>query len=51
MPAGKKGAAQKTAGVLRSKLGALCPNHMGAVGLHGLDKSNPFKRRGRCPVV
>ena len=24
---GKKGAAQKTAGVLRSKLGALCPNH------------------------
>ncbi|MDE7010860.1 MAG: aspartate--tRNA ligase [Oscillospiraceae bacterium] len=26
--AGKKGAAQKTAGVLRSKLGALCPNHM-----------------------
>ena len=25
---GKKGAAQKTAGVLRSKLGALCPNHM-----------------------
>ena len=25
---GKKAAAQKTAGVLRSKLGALCPNHM-----------------------
>ena len=25
---GKKSAAQKTAGVLRSKLGALCPNHM-----------------------
>ena len=25
---GKKGAAQKTAGVLRNKLGALCPNHM-----------------------
>ena len=24
---GKKGAAQKTAGVLRNKLGALCPNH------------------------
>ena len=22
-----------------------------AVGLHGLDESNPFKRRGRCPVV
>ena len=28
LAAGKKGAAQKTAGVLRSKLGALCPNHM-----------------------
>ncbi len=28
LTAGKKGAAQKTAGVLRSKLGALCPNHM-----------------------
>ena len=27
---GKKGAAQKTAGVLRSKLGAMCPNHMDA---------------------
>ena len=26
--AGKLGAAQKTAGVLRNKLGALCPNHM-----------------------
>ena len=26
--AGKLGAAQKTAGVLRTKLGALCPNHM-----------------------
>ena len=26
--AGKKGAAQKAAGVLRNKLGALCPNHM-----------------------
>ena len=25
---GRKAAAQKTAGVLRSKLGALCPNHM-----------------------
>ena len=25
---GKKGVAQKTAGVLRSKLGAMCPNHM-----------------------
>ena len=25
---GKKGAAQKAAGVLRNKLGALCPNHM-----------------------
>ncbi len=28
LTAGKRGAAQKTAGVLRSKLGALCPNHM-----------------------
>ena len=28
LTAGKKGAAQKTAGVLRSKLGQLCPNHM-----------------------
>ncbi len=28
LTAGKKGAAQKTAGVLRSKLGVLCPNHM-----------------------
>ena len=28
LTAGKKGAAQKTAGVLRSKLGGLCPNHM-----------------------
>ena len=28
LTAGRKGAAQKTAGVLRSKLGALCPNHM-----------------------
>ena len=28
LTAGKKGAAQKTAGVLRSKLGAMCPNHM-----------------------
>ena len=28
LTSGKKGAAQKTAGVLRSKLGALCPNHM-----------------------
>ncbi len=28
LTAGKKSAAQKTAGVLRSKLGALCPNHM-----------------------
>ena len=28
LTAGKKGAAQKTAGVLRSKLGALCPSHM-----------------------
>ena len=28
LTAGKAGAAQKTAGVLRSKLGALCPNHM-----------------------
>ena len=28
LTAGKKGAAQKTAGVLRSKLGSLCPNHM-----------------------
>jgi len=28
LTAGKKGAAQKTAGVLRNKLGALCPNHM-----------------------
>jgi len=28
LTAGKKGAAQKAAGVLRSKLGALCPNHM-----------------------
>ena len=27
LTAGKKGAAQKTAGVLRNKLGALCPNH------------------------
>ena len=30
LTAGKKGAAQKTAGVLRSKLGAMCPNHMDA---------------------
>ena len=30
LTAGKKGAAQKTAGVLRSKLGAMCPNHMEA---------------------
>ena len=28
LTAGKKGAAQKAAGVLRSKLGALCPGHM-----------------------
>ena len=28
LTAGKKLAAQKTAGVLRNKLGALCPNHM-----------------------
>jgi len=28
LTSGKKGAAQKAAGVLRSKLGALCPNHM-----------------------
>ncbi len=28
LTAGKKGAAQKTAGVLRSKLGNFCPNHM-----------------------
>ena len=28
LAAGKKSAAQKTAGVLRNKLGALCPNHM-----------------------
>ena len=28
LTAGKKAAAQKTAGVLRVKLGALCPNHM-----------------------
>ena len=28
LTAGKKGAAQKTAGVLRVKLGNLCPNHM-----------------------
>ena len=28
LTAGKKSAAQKTAGVLRSKLGALCPNHI-----------------------
>ena len=28
LTAGKKGAAQKTAGVLRTKLGALCPEHM-----------------------
>lgn len=28
LTAGKKGVAQKTAGVLRSKLGAMCPNHM-----------------------
>ena len=28
LAAGKKGAAQKTAGILRNKLGALCPNHM-----------------------
>ena len=28
LAAGKKTAAQKTAGVLRNKLGALCPNHM-----------------------
>ena len=28
LTSGQKGAAQKTAGVLRSKLGALCPNHM-----------------------
>ena len=28
LSAGKTGAAQKTAGVLRTKLGALCPNHM-----------------------
>ena len=28
LAAGKKGVAQKTAGVLRSKLGAACPNHM-----------------------
>ncbi len=27
LTAGKKGAAQKTAGVLRNKLGQLCPNH------------------------
>ena len=27
LTAGKKGTAQKTAGVLRNKLGALCPNH------------------------
>lgn len=30
LTAGKKGAAQKTAGVLRNKLGAMCPNHMDA---------------------
>lgn len=30
LTAGRKGAAQKTAGVLRSKLGAMCPNHMDA---------------------
>ena len=30
LAAGKKGAAQKTAGVLIRKLGELCPNHMGA---------------------
>ncbi|WP_298020240.1 aspartate--tRNA ligase [uncultured Dysosmobacter sp.] len=28
LTAGKKGAAQKTAGVLRNKLGTMCPNHM-----------------------
>lgn len=28
LTAGKKGVAQKSAGVLRSKLGAMCPNHM-----------------------
>ena len=28
LTAGKKLAAQKTAGVLRTKLGALCPEHM-----------------------
>ncbi len=28
LTAGKKGAAQKTAGVLRNKLGAMCPGHM-----------------------
>ena len=28
LAAGKKGVAQKTAGVLRTKLGAMCPNHM-----------------------
>ena len=28
LTAGKKGTAQKAAGVLRNKLGALCPNHM-----------------------
>ncbi|MCR5032778.1 MAG: aspartate--tRNA ligase [Lachnospiraceae bacterium] len=28
LAAGKKSVAQKTAGVLRTKLGALCPNHM-----------------------
>ncbi len=28
LAAGKKGAAQKTAGVLRKQLGELCPNHM-----------------------
>ena len=28
LTAGKKGVAQKTAGVLRGKLGAMCPNHM-----------------------
>lgn len=28
LTAGRKGVAQKTAGVLRSKLGAMCPNHM-----------------------
>ena len=28
LAAGKKSVAQKTAGVLRNKLGALCPNHM-----------------------